>query len=345
MSDIFLHKVGRAGRVTLTRQKALNALSYEMCKALDAALVAWADDPEVALVVIDAEGDRAFCAGGDIAELYAEGTAGNVAYGQEFWRDEYRMNARIGAYPKPVVTLVQGFCMGGGVGVACHASHRIAGESAQIAMPECAIGLVPDVGGSALLRHGPGRLGCYLGATGTRMGPADAIYAGFADHFVPEADWPALIAALERSGEIAVLPPFLKAPEPGTLPGQQADIDRHFASADLAVIEASLAAKDCAFARDTLKALHRGAPLAVATTLAMQHRLPADVALPVALEMEYRVTHRAQEMTDFLEGIRAMVIDKDRKPRWRHGSGAEVTAAEVDALLAPLGAETLTFTE
>lgn len=345
MSDLAIRIEGRAGRVTFTRPQALNALSYEMCRALDAALVAWAADPGVALVVIDAEGDRAFCAGGDIAELYAEGTRGNYAYGQAFWRDEYRMNARIGAYPKPVVTLVQGFCMGGGVGVACHASHRIVGESAQIAMPECAIGLVPDVGGSALLRHGPGRLGCYLGATGMRMGPADAIHAGFADHFVPEADWPALITALVATGDVAALRPLVQTPAPGTLPGLQAAIDRHFASPVLAEVETSLAAEDSDFARDTLKALRRGAPLAVAATLEMQARLPADVALRTALELEYRVTHRAQEMTDFLEGIRAMVIDKDRKPRWRHGSGAEVTAAEVDALLAPLGAETLTFTE
>ena len=128
MSDISIRVEGRAGRITLTRPKALNALSYDMCRAMDAALVAWADDPAVALVVVDAEGDRAFCAGGDIAELYAEGLRGNFDYGRDFWRDEYRMNARIGAYPKPVVSLVQGFCMGGGVGVACHASHRIVGR-------------------------------------------------------------------------------------------------------------------------------------------------------------------------------------------------------------------------
>lgn len=152
MSDISIRVEGRAGRITLTRPKALNALSYDMCRALDAALVAWAGDPAVALVLVDAEGDRAFCAGGDIAELYAEGLRGNFDYGRDFWRDEYRMNARIGAYPKPVVSLVQGFCMGGGVGVACHASHRIVGETAQVAMPECAIGLVPDVGARGFWR-------------------------------------------------------------------------------------------------------------------------------------------------------------------------------------------------
>ncbi|HRK42179.1 MAG TPA: enoyl-CoA hydratase/isomerase family protein [Gemmobacter sp.] len=341
MADISLRIEGRAGRATLTRPAALNALSYDMCKALDAALVAWAADPAVALVVIDAEGDRAFCAGGDIAELYAEGLRGNTAYGQAFWRDEYRMNARIGAYPKPVVTLVQGFCMGGGVGVACHASHRIAGESAQIAMPECAIGLVPDVGGSALLARGPGHLGSYLGMTGARMGPGDAIYAGFADHFVPQADWPALIARLCASGDVGAVTAAALPPPEATLPAQQPQIDRLFAAANLPLLRAALMAEDSDFARDTAKALERGAPLALATTLAMQQILGPDPDLKTALELEYRVTHRAQTATDFLEGIRAMVIDKDRRPRWRYAG----TPDEVAALLAPLGPETLTFTE
>lgn len=345
MTDLSIRVEGRAGRVTFTRPQALNALSYAMCKALDAALRAWADDPAVALVVIDAEGDRAFCAGGDIAELYAEGTRGNVAYGQQFWRDEYRMNARIGGYAKPIVTLIQGFCMGGGVGVACHASHRIVGESAQVAMPECAIGLVPDVGGSALLAAAPGRMGAYLGMTGTRMGPGDAIFAGFADSFVPMTAWPDLIATLCATGDVGAVAQAARPAPAARLPGLQPQVDRHFGQATLPLIRASLSAADSDFARDTLAALDRGAPLAVATALAMQQALGPDPALKTALELEYRVTHRAQTDTDFLEGIRAMIIDKDRKPRWRHARAEDVTDAELAALLAPLGPETLTFEE
>ena len=153
--DILIRRQGRAGRITLNRPKALNALTYGMCLEIDRALRAWADDPEVACVVIDAVGERAFCAGGDIQVMYETGTAGDYAYGRRFWADEYRMNAQIAEYPKPYIALMQGFTMGGGVGVACHGSHRIVGRSSRIAMPECAIGLVPDVGGSALLARAP----------------------------------------------------------------------------------------------------------------------------------------------------------------------------------------------
>lgn len=342
--DILIRVQGRAGRITLHRPAALNALTYQMCLALDAALIAWRDDPGVDLVVIDAAGDRAFCAGGDIAELYAKGRAGEYHFGQAFWRDEYRMNARIAEYPKPVVSLMQGFTMGGGVGVSCHASHRIVGETAQVAMPECGIGLVPDVGGSFLLATGPGRLGEYLGTTGTRMGPGDAIFAGFADSFVPQADWPALIAAL-CDGDIDAVARFAR-PAPGaTLPGLMPQIDALFTGATLTEVIHTLRATDSDFARATLKSLTRISPLAAACAIEMQHRLDHAPSLRTALEMEYRFTFRAQEQADFLEGIRAAIIDKDRSPRWRHDDPAAVPQAEIDAMLAPLGPDTLTFTE
>jgi enoyl-CoA hydratase len=183
--DIEIRTEGRAGRITLNRPQALNALTWDMCTRIEAALDAWASDDAVAMLVIDAAGDKAFCAGGDIAEMYATGTAGDYEYGRRFWADEYRMNAKLFNFPKPVATFLQGFTMGGGVGVGCHASHRIVCDTSRIAMPECGIGLVPDVGGSLILARAPGRLGEYLGVTAARMGPGDAIHAGFADYFVP----------------------------------------------------------------------------------------------------------------------------------------------------------------
>ncbi len=340
MSDIDIRKDGRAGRITLTRPGALNALTYEMVLQIERALDDWRDT-DVALVLLDAEGDKAFCAGGDIAEMYASGMRGDYAYGRQFWRDEYRLNAKIFEYPKPVVSLLQGFTMGGGVGVGCHGSHRIVGESSQIAMPECGIGLVPDVGGSLMLARAPGVTGAYLGLTAFRMGAADAIYAGFADHFIAQDDWPALTDALVQ-GDLGAVTRLRATPAPGTLPGLQPLITQHFAKASLAEIAAGLEAKTD-FARDTLKAMTRNAPMAMACCLGILKALEGDTTIRDALEMEYRYTHRAMAQGDFIEGIRAAIIDRDRQPKWTHASLSEVTDAQVRDMLAPLGKDALSW--
>ena len=341
MADIHTRKEGCAGRITLTRPKALNALSYEMCLAIDAALKAWADDADVALVLIDAEGDRAFCAGGDIAEMYSTGVTGDYTYGRQFWADEYRMNARLAEYPKPVVSFLQGFIMGGGVGVGCHASHRIVGETSQISMPECGIGLVPDVGGSWILARAPGGLGAYLGLTGARLGPGDAIRAGFADLFIPQDRWEGAKARLTATGDISALEDAT-APD-ATLATHQHVIDAAFMKHSVAAIAQELGNIDSEFAAKTLEALRRNSPLSMGCTLAMLHKLGSGSGIREALAQEYRFTWRAMEHADFLEGIRAAIIDKDRNPRWRHANLADVTEAEVGSMLAPLGPEELTF--
>ncbi len=335
MSDILIRIEGRAGRVTLNRPAALNALTAEMASALQTSLDAWRDDDAVALVVIDAAGDRAFCAGGDIADLYATGRAGDYGFGQRFWADEYRLNATIAEYPKPVVSFMQGFTMGGGVGVGCHACCRVVGTTSQIAMPECGIGLVPDVGGSLLLARAPGRMGDYLGLTAARMGPGDAIRAGFADMFIPEADWPAVIAALCATGEVDL--PSHPTPD-APLFRHAADIDALFAAPDLPALVAGLQAAGTEFAAATLKAVLRNAPLSMAVTLALLPKLRGGATIRDALRLEYRYTARAMEHGDFLEGIRAAIIDKDRKPRWRHTAKDDLTAA-VATMLAPLPQE------
>ena len=348
MPHIHIRTEGRAGRITLDRPEALNALTYAMCMEIDVALKDWADDDAVALVMIDAEGDRAFCAGGDIAEMYASGTRGDYDYGRRFWRDEYRMNARMFCFPKPVVTFLQGFTMGGGVGVGCHGSHRIVCESSQVAMPECGIGLVPDVGGSLILARAPGRLGEYLGTTGTRMGPGDAIHAGFADYFLPEAHWPGVKEELIETGDWeAVDRAALPAPD-SPLAAQQAEVDRHFGGERLGDILRSLRADDGAFAATALERMGRNAPLSMACAVEMMHRLrgPGEgrAVIERALGLEYRFTFRAMEHADFLEGIRAAIIDKDRSPRWRHDIDG-VDPGEVSRMLRPLGPDALTFDE
>ena len=345
MGDIYLRKDGRAGRITLTRPKALNALTYEMCLAIDAALIGWKDDPDVALVLIDAEGERAFSAGGDIAEMYATGTAGDFDYGRRFWADEYRMNARIADYGMPVVSFLQGFTMGGGVGVGCHGSHRIVGESTEIAMPECGIGLVPDVGGSLILATAPGHAGEYIGTTGARLGPADAMFAGFADFFVPESDWNALKTILIETGDAGQIASFAHEPPEGRLDALRPEIDAHFAAPSLAAIARSLAASGTEFAAEALKMLTRAAPLSAACTIEIIRRLRPDATMRRALDLEYRFTSRAMEHADFLEGIRARIIDKDRNPRWRHAGPDAVTKQDVEGMLAPLGDDALSFSE
>jgi len=344
--DIDIRIEGRAGRITLTRPEALNAMTYDMCMAIDAALRDWRDDPAVALVLFDATGDKAFCAGGDIAELYATGRAGDFAYGRTFWRDEYRMNALLFEYPKPVVSFLQGFTMGGGVGIGCHGSHRIVGESSRIAMPECGIGLMPDVGGTYILARAPGRIGEYLGLTAARMDAADAIYVGFADHYIPQSDWEAAKAALIKSGTVEpVLSSCYHDPGVSALQDAQGEIDLHFGSESIGFIAKSLEKDESDFAQNTLKALKRCAPLSGAATLAALARLRSpDLDMRRALEMEYRFTYRAMEHGDFLEGIRAQIIDKDRQPRWQFAD-LDVPVAVVEQMLAPLGENALTFEE
>ncbi|MDD9715410.1 enoyl-CoA hydratase/isomerase family protein [Dinoroseobacter sp. PD6] len=343
MSDIAIRIDGRAGRITLNRPRALNALTYEMCLAIDAALRAWAEDPEVALVLIEGAGEKAFSAGGDIVEMYETGTRGDYSYGRRFWRDEYRMNARIAGYPKPVVSFLQGFTMGGGVGVGCHGSHRIVGETSQIAMPECGIGLIPDVGGTYLLARAPGRLGEYYGMTGARMGPGDAVLTGFASHYLPQADWDAAKATLVETGTVAELEAACPAPPEARIAPFRAEIDTDFNYVFGVEVEAALDTRDTEFSRNALLGLRRGAPLSTASALHLIRMARGYADLREALRHEYRWTWRAAEHGDFIEGIRAQVIDKDRTPRWQHAKLGNVTPEDVRAMVATLGPDELTF--
>ncbi len=338
---IVIRREGRVGRVTLNRPAALNALTHGMCLALERALDDWRTDTGVALVLVDAAGDKAFCAGGDIAALYQAGRDGDVAALRRFWRDEYRLNASLAEYPKPVVSLMQGFVMGGGVGVGAQVRHRIVCETTRLAMPECGIGLVPDVGATRILVAAPGRLGRYVAATGARLGPADAIRAGFADGFVPKDRWPELAAALVATGDPGAIAAMAGDPGPAGLAAQQDLIDAAFAGSDVAAILARLDAAEGDFARDTAQAMRRASPLSLACALALLD-LYRGGGIREALELEFRFTWRSLDGSDFLEGVRAQIIDRDRMPRWRH-AGTDPTQGEVAAMLAPLAADTLQF--
>ncbi|MGI9420440.1 MAG: enoyl-CoA hydratase/isomerase family protein [Geminicoccaceae bacterium] len=344
MADVHVRVEGRVGRLTLDRPDALNALNRPMMEAIDAALARWADDDAVSMVLIDAEGDRAFCAGGDIAELYHRTKAGDLAFSRDFWRDEYRMNARIKNYPKPYVALMDGITMGGGVGLSAHGSHRIVTERSMVAMPECAIGLIPDVGGTFLLANAPGRLGEFLGLTGTRMGAADAILAGFADVFVPVARTGELIDALVDEAGIEAIGQFVETPPSGKLSAKCEMIDTLFAPSSVPAILSALEQEAASEWQDSVRqALGKGCPLSLHCTLRMIHEARGMARLEEALVREYRYTWRSLEEGAFIEGIRAAVIDKDRNPRWAKPGLNDVTAADVEAMLAGLDENELTF--
>ncbi|MEL6599744.1 MAG: enoyl-CoA hydratase/isomerase family protein [Pseudomonadota bacterium] len=335
MTDLICRIEGRAGRVTLNRPGALNALTYDMILALEAQLIAWRDDPAVELVVIDGSGERAFCAGGDIQDLYQTGRDGDFAFGQAFWADEYRLNALIAGYPKPYVAMMHGFVMGGGVGVSALGSHRVVTDGTQVAMPECGIGLIPDVGGTLLLARAPGRLGAYLGTTGARMGPGEAILAGFADAYVPEARMQELGVALSIEG-IGALEEFT-APQPEeAVAAHLEEIDTAFAGTDAMAVLARLDAHAEAWAVSAAKALRRNCPLSVACALEAIGRAAAFARFEEALALEYRFSARCMEEGEFLEGVRAAVIDKDRAPVWATSYEA-LTEGQVVGMLAPLG--------
>ena len=321
MSDLYLRVQGKAGRITLQRPKALNAMTYEMCLAIEKALIEWKHDSKVELIIIDAQGDRAFCSGGDISDLYEEGQKKNYSYGQKFWDDEYRLNALIAKYPKPFAAFMQGFTMGGGVGISCHGSHRIVCDTSKIAMPECSIGLVPDVGGSFLLSRAPGNLGYYLGITGIQMNAADAVFAGFADNYIPKDVWCNVIEYLAKTGDFSILKKHSLNPGKSHLSENRKFFDSAFKFRNLSKIVKFLSNSKSHLAQSTLQKIEKNCPLAMTYTIEMISRLSPEARIEDALDLEYRFTSRAQEFGNFQEGVRAAIIDKDRKPNWQFEIG------------------------
>lgn len=323
------------GWITLDRPEAINALDLGMIRAIATALDDWQDDSEVQRVVIDGAGDRGLCAGGDVRALAAAAASDGIEVADTFFREEYRLNARIAEYPLPVIAIADGITMGGGIGLAGHAAVRIVTERSRLAMPETRIGFTPDVGGSALLARAPGRLGEYLGLTGSSMGAADAVYAGFADYLVPSDRLPSLYEALETRAdpgtvaELVML--FDETPDPAPLAARREWIDEAFSAPDVASVLDRLAQHDDDAARETARALGELAPTSLAVTLESVRRARTEPGLRRALAREHTVGMWLVERPDFAEGIRAQLVDKDRSPRWRPPSLADVSPGDVAA--------------
>ena len=303
-----------AATVTLNRPAALNALSFGMLQGLAAWLDAWERDERVGLVVFRGAGEKAFCAGGDVRSLYQN--AGKDPEGlREFFRVEYALDHRIHNYPKTIVSLMDGIVMGGGMGISQGTSVRIVGSRTRMAMPETAIGLFPDVGGSYFLSRVPGSLGMYLGLAGPTIRAADALYCGLADVSTFEID--------DTQSELA--------------PVREA-IDRHFSLESVpAIVESLRKEKDARFAAwaaATLETLDRRSPTLLCVTHE-QIRRGAQMKLADCFRMELNLIHACFEQGDMIEGIRALIIDKDNRPRWHRARLEDVTRADVDAFFAP----------
>ncbi|ALJ21886.1 enoyl-CoA hydratase/isomerase family protein [Microbacterium sp. No. 7] len=324
---------GRLGLLTLNRPRSINALTHEMVRLTTRALREWRDDDAIETVAVVGAGDRGLCAGGDIAALHAAATSGHHERTEAFLRDEYAMNALVSEYPKPYVAFMDGLVLGGGIGISAHGSHRVVTERTRAGMPETGIGAVPDVGGTWLLSRAPGELGTMLALTSGFATGADAILLGLADRFAPSSSLGAMIDALADDGVDAALAHGTAPPE-APLAAQREWIDRVFAGDDLHGIVQRLADEPGPDAEAAHALVASRSPLALAATLRALRTARSLPDLRAALRMEYRAATHAFRRPDFIEGVRALIIDKDKDPRWAPARLDDVTDDAVEAFFA-----------
>ncbi|MEU3622413.1 3-hydroxyisobutyryl-CoA hydrolase [Amycolatopsis coloradensis] len=335
MNDVkFLIHSG-IGRITLNRPRALNSLNHDMVLAITEHLETWRSDAGVRAVLIDGAGDRGLCAGGDIRAIYEDARGGGTA-SLRFWADEYRLNALISRYPKPYLALMDGLVMGGGVGVSAHGSHRIVTERTRLGMPEAGIGFVPDVGGTYLLSRAPGELGTHMALTAGSITGPDAIHCGLADHFVPGERIPDLLDALASHTPDTALDLFAEAAPASGLAADADWIDHCYAADTVEEILTRLHSGGDA-AATTAKEIEAKSPTSLKVTLRALRSAAAMPELETVLAQEFRVSTRALSSAEFVEGIRAQIIDKDRSPQWAPATLSEVDESLVDSYFADLG--------
>lgn len=333
MTIILTETSGALGRITLNRPSALNALTLEMVREITSILTEWENDPSVAVVLLDGAGTRGFCAGGDIRALYDAAKFADWATPEVFFREEYTLNAFIGGYPKPIVAVMDGITMGGGIGLAGHTSHRIVTERSSLAMPEARIGFFPDVGGTFLLGTASGELGTHVALTAGRLDSADAIACGLADTLVPAerlAELPKRLASCRFGEEVTqVLESLGVTPPEGRLAKDRAWIDRCYAFDNAEAILEALSSAPEPRARKAAEEIVGNSPSSVKITLYALRAARRLGRLEPCLNQEFRITLSMIRDPDFVEGVRAAIVDKDRNPRW---SPANLDAVSDEAI-------------
>jgi enoyl-CoA hydratase len=344
--DVLAREHGALRRITLNRPQALNALTLGMALAMTALLREWADDDAVGAVLIDGAGARGLCAGGDIRALYDAAKSGDDLP-QRFWATEYRLDVLIARYRKPVIAVMDGMVMGGGVGLSAHAAHRVVTERSAVAMPEVGIGYFPDVGASYLLARAPGYVGTYLALTGERIRAADALYCGLADVYVRAeklADLPAALADCRMAHDVrACLDEMSSPPAPGQLPGARQWIDVCYCVDSVEEIIVRLRASTSESARAALATLERMSPTSLKITLRNIRSALSFGKVEQSFQQDYRVSLACVAAHDFIEGIRAAIVDKDRHPVWQPEKLADVTSDIVEDHFRTVGALELKF--
>jgi enoyl-CoA hydratase len=344
--DVIIRELGTLRRITLNRPKALNAITLGMAETMTAFMRAWAEDPTVGTVMIDGAGDRAFAAGGDIRALYEAAKSGD-SLPARFWATEYHLNVLIARYPKPVVAIMDGLVMGGGVGLASHAAHRVVTERSSVAMPEVGIGFFPDVGVAYLLARAPGSVGTHLLLTGERINAADAIYAGLADTHILTSSlegFPTALAECRSTAEVrTTLDKIAARPAAGKLETARTWVDHCYSADKVEDIVGHLRGSAEDQTRAALDVIGKASPTSLKVTLRNLRDAAKFERVERSFQQDYRIALACIAGHDFIEGIRATIVDKDRNPAWDPAQLEDVTDGIVDRHFKPVGALELKF--
>ncbi len=334
-ADLLISRIGHLGSIRLNRPKALNSLTLGMVRGFTRALDEFGLDARIHAVLVTGEGERGLCAGGDIRALYDLPGAERDSF-KAFWREEYELNALIASFPKPYVAVMDGVVMGGGVGISAHGNRRVATECMRLAMPETGIGFIPDVGGSWLLTR-DGGAGVYMALSGASVTAADAIHVGLADLMINSGDIPRLRRSLAEIGAAEevdlVLSDLARAPNEGELERHKPLLDAAMTHDHIEDIIAALEGCDCEFALRAASELDQKSPTSLRLTHELLKRASRSGSLQSCLVNEFRVACRLLQSHDLLEGIRAAIVDKDRKPCWSPATLAQVEDETIAAML------------